>query len=148
MLATTIVTPSIPSSWHPIVEQIRTAFDPPPIWPATASKGVHYRVGNASSISIRRAEPLKVEQLGWSALETLETHLHFRNFSEDWDAPGMEVYDSPLIQHDPVAETFQPRTELGKKLLAIRRAYVENGGPLLDADTFDRELQHRRGGVS
>ncbi|MGI9212761.1 MAG: hypothetical protein ACR2HF_09835 [Methylococcaceae bacterium] len=105
-------------------------------------------MGNASTISTRRIALPRIEQLGWNTVEALETHLHFRNFAEDWDAPGMEVYDSPLIQHDPVAETFQPRTELGKKLLAIRRAYVENGGPLLDADTFDRELQHRRGGVS
>ncbi len=25
--------------------------------------------------------------------EAMETHLRLRNFAEDWDAPGMEVYD-------------------------------------------------------
>ena len=47
-----------------------------------------------------------------------------------------------------VSETFQPKTEFGRRLLALRRAYVESGGPLLDADTFERELLQRRGGVS
>lgn len=34
-----------------------------------------------------------IEQLGWSAVEALETHLRLRNFADDWDAPGMEAYD-------------------------------------------------------
>ena len=34
-----------------------------------------------------------IDQLGWSAVEALETHLRFRSFSEDWDSPGMEAYD-------------------------------------------------------
>jgi len=81
-------------------------------------------------------------------LMALETHLRLRTLADDWDALGMEAYDAPLVQRDPVSETFQPKTELGKKLLALRRAYVAKGGLLLDADTFDRELQRRRGGVS
>lgn len=34
-----------------------------------------------------------IGQLGWSSVEALETHLRFRNFADDWDAPGMEAYD-------------------------------------------------------
>jgi hypothetical protein len=43
---------------------------------------------------------------------------------------------------------YMPRTELGKKLLALRQAYVANGGRLLSADALDEELHSRRGGVS
>lgn len=43
---------------------------------------------------------------------------------------------------------YQPRTELGKRLLALRQAYVASGGPLLSADALDDELRSRRGGVS
>ena len=35
----------------------------------------------------------RIEQLGWSAVEALETHLRLQNFADDWDAPGMEAYD-------------------------------------------------------
>lgn len=42
---------------------------------------------------------------------------------------------------------YQPRTELGKRLLALRQAYVESGGRLLTAEALDEELRSRRGGV-
>lgn len=42
---------------------------------------------------------------------------------------------------------FQPRTELGKKLLALRQAYVASGGKLMSVTALDDELRHRRGGV-
>jgi hypothetical protein len=42
---------------------------------------------------------------------------------------------------------YQPRTELGKRLLALRQAYVTSGGRLLSADALDEELRSRRGGV-
>ena len=42
---------------------------------------------------------------------------------------------------------FQPRTGLGKKLLALRQAYVASGGRLMSATALDDELRHRRGGV-
>jgi len=35
----------------------------------------------------------EIAQLGWSTVEALETHLRFRSFANDWDAPGMEAYD-------------------------------------------------------
>jgi hypothetical protein len=42
---------------------------------------------------------------------------------------------------------YQPKTELGKKLLALRQSYVAGGGRLLSADALDEELYSRRGGV-
>jgi hypothetical protein len=149
MLATTINALNIPPLCYPVIQQIQAATEPPtPNYLDRLCKGFNYRLGTSSTVTTESAELLRIEQLGWSTVEALETHLRFRNFAEDWDAPGMEVYDAPLVQRDPVIETFQPKTELGKRLLALRRAYVEKGGPLLDAEGFDRELQRRRGGVS
>lgn len=42
---------------------------------------------------------------------------------------------------------FQPRTGLGKKLLALRLAYIARGGRLMSAAALDDELRQRRGGV-
>jgi len=42
---------------------------------------------------------------------------------------------------------YQPKTELGEKLLALRRAYIEKGGRLLSADELEEELRARRGRV-
>jgi len=42
---------------------------------------------------------------------------------------------------------YRPRTELGEKLLALRRAYIEKGGRLLSAGELEEELRSRRGGV-
>lgn len=55
---------------------------------------------------------------------------------------------STCVARDTVAEAFKPKTEFGKRLLALRRAYVEKGGKLLDADALDQELRQRRGGVT
>lgn len=59
-----------------------------------------------------------------------------------------ETAELPNIVRDAVTEAFKPKTEFGKRLLALRRAYVENGGKLLDADALDQELRQRRGGVT
>jgi len=42
-------------------------------------------------------------------------------------------------------DAYRPRTPLGKKLLALRRAYIESGGTLLDEDGLAAELRDRRG---
>jgi len=42
---------------------------------------------------------------------------------------------------------YRPRTELGEKLLALRRAYIEKGGRLLSAGELEEELRSCRGGV-
>lgn len=36
---------------------------------------------------------LLIEDLGWSREETLEAYYRFLPFKQDWDYPGMEVYD-------------------------------------------------------
>jgi len=46
-----------------------------------------------------------------------------------------------------IEDTYRPRTALGKKLLALRHAYIEGGGALLDEDGLEAELRNRRGGV-
>jgi len=42
---------------------------------------------------------------------------------------------------------YRPTTELGEKLLALRRAYIEKGGRLLSAGELEEELRSCRGGV-
>jgi predicted HTH domain antitoxin len=42
-------------------------------------------------------------------------------------------------------EAWQPRTDLGQRLLDLRRAYVKDGGRLLDPEELDEELRERRG---
>jgi hypothetical protein len=48
---------------------------------------------------------------------------------------------------DPVVESFHPRTELGRRLVELRRAYVEAGGKLLTLEEIEAEVRERRGGV-
>jgi hypothetical protein len=38
--------------------------------------------------------PPEVEHLGRSDAETIETYLRLRSFADDWNAPGMEAYDT------------------------------------------------------
>ena len=35
-----------------------------------------------------------LEALGWTKQQALETRTKLKAFEEDWNAPGMEVYDS------------------------------------------------------
>jgi hypothetical protein len=55
--------------------------------------------------------------------------------------------DTIPSRKDPL-DDYQPKTELGKTLLALRKAYVGNGGRLLSGEALDKELHSRRGGVS
>lgn len=61
---------------------------------------------------------------------------------------GMTIRIDAALTGDPVVDNYRPRTELGRKLLALRRAYVTTGGQLLDGDALDAEVQLRRGGVA
>ncbi len=36
---------------------------------------------------------LNISNLNWSKEEILDTHNRLQHFQEDWDAPGMELYD-------------------------------------------------------
>ena len=49
-----------------------------------------------------------------------------------------------VLTGDLVVDNYLPRTELGRKLLALRRAYVTTGGHLLDGNALDAEVQLRR----
>jgi hypothetical protein len=46
---------------------------------------------------------------------------------------------------DVVSDTYRPRTALGERLLALRRAYVLKGGELLDDAALEAEIKLRRG---
>lgn len=61
---------------------------------------------------------------------------------------GMAIRIDAALTGDPVVDRYHPRTELGRKLLALRRAYVTAGGHLLDGKALDAEVQLRRGGVA
>ncbi|WP_295386120.1 hypothetical protein [uncultured Thiodictyon sp.] len=52
------------------------------------------------------------------------------------------------VTGDAVTDHYQPRTELGRKLIELRRAYVRGGGKLLSDDELDEEARQRRGGVA
>jgi hypothetical protein len=68
-----------------------------------------------------------------------------------WDnvyLPVTSANFSPSEPRDSVSACFQPRTALGRKLLGLRRAYVENGGQLLTAEELDQEMRTRRGGLT
>lgn len=39
------------------------------------------------------ANKILVRDLGWTREQAIETRLRLRAFEEDWDAPGMEIYD-------------------------------------------------------
>jgi hypothetical protein len=58
---------------------------------------------------------------------------------------GNAITTVPVV--DRVVTEFKPKTELGKRLLALRRSYVASGGNLLDAQALSRELRERRRGV-
>jgi hypothetical protein len=59
----------------------------------------------------------------------------------------VRIHLEPLTG-DPVTDHYQPRTELGRKLIELRRASVRDGGKLLSCDELDEERRQRRGGVS
>ena len=42
---------------------------------------------------------------------------------------------------------YRPRTSLGRRLLALRNAYIARGGELMSAEQLAAELRERRGGV-
>lgn len=93
MLATTIDALNIPPLWYSAVQKIQAAAEPPmPSYLDSLGKG-NYILGAASTVSTHHVKPLSIEQLGWNAVEALETYLRLRNFADDWDAPGMEKYD-------------------------------------------------------
>ena len=47
-----------------------------------------------------------------------------------------------------ISAEYSSRTDLGRKLTAIRRTYIENGGDLLDENGVESEIRVRRGGLN
>ncbi|CDQ09981.1 protein of unknown function [Acidithiobacillus ferrivorans] len=60
---------------------------------------------------------------------------------------SVSISSSLFITGDIVADYYQPRTALGKKLIALRREYILNGGQLLTGPELANELRLRRGGI-
>ena len=46
------------------------------------------------------------------------------------------------------APVWKPRTETGRKLLALREQFIKTGGELLDTEGITEELRARRGGLA
>lgn len=57
---------------------------------------------------------------------------------------AMEEPARPLTG-DAVVDHYQPRTELGRRLIGLRRAYIESGGKLMTQDEILAEVRQRRG---
>lgn len=94
MLATTVDAPNIPPLCYSVVQQIQAVAEPSiPIYLDGLGKGFRYILGNSSTITAQMTHLPRIEQLGWSVVEALETHLRLQTFADDWDAPGMEAYD-------------------------------------------------------
>ncbi len=64
------------------------------------------------------------------------------------DEAPVENEPSRVLTGDAVLDHYQPRTELGRKLVELRRAYIESGGKLMSWDEIDAEARERRGGVA
>lgn len=60
---------------------------------------------------------------------------------------NIQVPDKSIIR-DPILDHYKPRTELGRRLLALRGAYLEAGGKLMSWDEINEEVRKRRGGMS
>jgi hypothetical protein len=59
----------------------------------------------------------------------------------------VRVTVEPVVR-DPLVDDYQPRTELGRKLIELRRTYIQNGGKLMTWEELDEEMRRRRGGVA
>jgi hypothetical protein len=50
-----------------------------------------------------------------------------------------------LSQLQDSMSDYQPKTKLGKELLALRQSYLASGGKLLSPAELDEEMRLRRG---
>ncbi len=66
-----------------------------------------------------------------------------KSLAQDWLRPE----EDEAWAHLNCLASYQPRTELGRKLMELRQAYVAQGGQLLSADEVDAEICARRGGI-
>jgi hypothetical protein len=59
----------------------------------------------------------------------------------------MTTNENHPAPYDPLFPDLVPETELGCKLLALRRQSIAAGEPLLTEEELDREKAERQGGV-
>lgn len=111
----------------------------------TANSLIHYSLPHAGPVSVMEIPGSAVtDWLGNSWL--LFGHCLYG--AGNAVTTHMPAHDLPEPVRDSVSVTYQPKTALGQRLLALRRAFVEKGGQLLDADMLDEEMRQRRGGVA
>ncbi len=90
-MSPTTIDVGIPPAWNVAVREIRqAAAKERPLFPTVGAW--FYQPGNALTTASLPTLP-SIESLGWTPAEALETYLRLRTFADDWDAPGMEVYD-------------------------------------------------------
>jgi hypothetical protein len=57
----------------------------------------------------------------------------------------LEAHQGDVRRGGQSPNSFVPRTELGRRLLRIRRKILASGQPLLDWNDIESELRERRG---
>lgn len=62
--------------------------------------------------------------------------------------PTFEESNADTTPIEDASAPYVPRTELGRRLTALRREIVQSGTPLLDWDDIEREVAERRGSVA
>jgi len=144
-VATTIDT-TLPPPWNVATMGNQPATDaerPRTLRPGLT--GRMYLAGNSMTTS-HLSSVCGVAWLVWTRSETVQTR-DPRTRTGDGDRPDLGTHDvSPA--RDEVLTSFHPKTEFGRRLLALRKAYVEGGGRLLDRAALEAEIQERRGGVA
>ncbi len=83
----------------------------------------------------------------FEAVVTTDHQLHFELPDSLPAGSTLKVTVEPVV-HDSLLEHYQPRTEIGRKLLALRQTYLKSGGKLLTWEELDEEMHRRRGGVA
>lgn len=65
-------------------------------------------------------------------------------------SPGTtsDIRFNPFVDDNKMSVEYVPKTDFGRKLMSIRRAYIEGGGKILNEQEFEAELRVRRGGIS
>ncbi len=59
-----------------------------------------------------------------------------------------KLYNNPYNSSLDISISLTPKTEFVKKLLALRKKYLENGGTLLGFEEIANEVKSRRGGLN
>jgi|WetSurSiteA1Bulk_404760.scaffolds.fasta_scaffold00219_9 hypothetical protein len=83
----------LPPIWQSVVMQMQVeTSNVTKIYPSN-SHIFGYLAGNSLSMTKNTIPKNSIASLGWTSVETLETHLRLQLFEDDWDYPGMEAYD-------------------------------------------------------